>query len=512
MADEPLDQQLTNQALLNGLTSLGKKMDELNTTFKKSSRNQSNQAKEFKQAWRPVTGLIKNFGVLIAGVAVITKAITGTNTRLQIAAATNIDVIAQSRKLQEAMKDTTLSQDLVGEAYQTGVRHLSTRMISLAREMKNSGENTQQLFSAFAGFEGSLGFNEKALVRLSGHLDETSDIYQLSTDRLVGALIKLTDTLSPLSLTSGSQETLNAMATVAAKMGTKGMDILQPIMGQIMKAASDPASLARAGAGFGGLNRFVRSMEAGASAQVQAQLLESLIKQGGTRFTGALSDISLSQRAFGTNLLPMLSQAKLAMGNRKTGLPGGETGEPATIESILARLVDPLKGLADEVLPKLLTQGLDLAKMYQSKMKPLIYDIGDWAEKKWPVFKDLFEEIQGDLIDLNTIFDNLKESWFFKFLLDDDKEPKPPVGMEPTDNDRAGAWFAEGLRAQTEKEDAVKFYEKAIILLESINGSSQTNITLLEDQLEEARKKKTLFSSGASAEDGKRVNGFYNFK
>lgn len=507
-----------NEALINQLSNLGTETRNVNKTletgFKALNRKYDLGLKEqraLSKAFKPITNLVGSFKTLIVGISALTKALFGANERIKISAATNIDVVKMSKKLEKSMDGVFLSNELVGEAYSQGTRHLSGRFLTLAREMKFSGENYMSLFAAFALFEGALGFNQQASERLAHNLDDTSTQYQVSTDRLVGALVKLTDTLAPLALTSGSQETMNAMTRVAGMMGPRGMDLLQPIMSQIMRAASDPAALARASAGFPGLTQFVRAMESGASAQVQAQMLESLIKQGGTRFMGNLGDISLSQRAFGTgDMLQRMAQGLQAMNNRSS-LPEGISGEPATIESLLLKLVDPINKLADEIVPKALFLANDLADEWVNNLSPRIRTWFEWLDENWPEIKDGFMELKGKIFDLADAISNIINSSIFQFFFGDKKSEEEireqirkntsSPGWEST-YEQASSWFGDLSEETIRRKEHVKYLETHSANLEALGVSSQRTNELLEEQLKQAIERRNLLtnSSGARAQ------------
>ena len=141
-------------------------------------------------------------------------------------------------------KDAVITQV---EAFRSGFKAPNKNLIALGNRMKITGQSFQLLFSSMAQLRVAGLLNNKAVGRLSKHLNATTEKYGISTEILVGAMSKLGATLETTAALGTTEKIVGMQSDLIGLLGAGSEGLVTSVLQGLTKAdigADVAASLA----------------------------------------------------------------------------------------------------------------------------------------------------------------------------------------------------------------------------------------------------------------------------
>ena len=158
----------------------------------------------------------------------------------------------------------------------------------LINQQRLTGTSSAQTAAAFAKMEMSMGLSREATNKLASDMVEMGAEYQISTDKLVGAINMMAESFPAQKLAGMGAEVNAAVAGLQAELGPAMSGPLNNVMKMIMDTSMDGyQKLTQLGIGS------VREQLAAAKSQEEAQtILKSAIETASNNFKSVVGDAS----------------------------------------------------------------------------------------------------------------------------------------------------------------------------------------------------------------------------
>lgn len=122
---------------------------------------------------------------------------------------------------------------------EAGLQGNTAGVARLINQQQLTGTAFGQTAKAFAGLESSLGLSRDQTNMLSNSLIETGQEYQISTDKLVGAIDALKQTFPAQALAGMGDKVMGAVAGLQGELGPQLAGPLQSVMGMVMDTSME---------------------------------------------------------------------------------------------------------------------------------------------------------------------------------------------------------------------------------------------------------------------------------
>lgn len=323
---------------------------------------------------------------------------------------------------------------------EAGLQGNTAGVARLINQQQLTGTQSAQTAAAFANLESSLQLSRDQTNNLSNSLIETGAEYQISTDKLVGAIEALKETFPAQALAGMGDKVMGAVAGLQGELGPQLAGPLQSVMKMVMDTSMDGYErLTKLGIGD------VRERLAAAKSSAEAQqILKDAFVTASDNFKSVAGDaskgffqIGVASEIFGNQAIQLTTVAdNLGQRVKKEGEDAADFG--MTLANLKAEILVPFQEALAKFYP-IIVKSFDalslVARRVVERFSKFLESTLPGADKAFKVVTlkiidfailglnqfDKFRKIVGAVIDdivpkIKNFFGSTKEA-FHNFII-----------------------------------------------------------------------------------------------
>lgn len=284
---------------------------------------------------------------------------------------------------------------------EAGLQGNTAGVARLINQQQLTGTAYGQTAKAFAGLESSLGLSRDQTNNLSNSLIETGAEYQISTDKLVGAIDALKETFPAQALAGMGDKVMGAVAGLQGELGPQLAGPLQSVMKMVMDTSMEGYEKLT-NLGIGDVRERLSAAKDSAEAQ---QILKEAFVTASDRFKGVAGDasdgffmIGEAANIFGSNAIQLTTIAdNLGQRVKKEGEDAADFG--MTLSNLKAEILVPLQEALSKFYP-IIVKSFNALSLVARRV---IERFSSLIEKALPAADKAFKVVTLKIIDFAII-------------------------------------------------------------------------------------------------------------
>ncbi len=284
---------------------------------------------------------------------------------------------------------------------EAGLQGNTAGVARLINQQQLTGTQSAQTAAAFANLESSLQLSRDQTNNLSNSLIETGAEYQISTDKLVGAIEALKETFPAQALAGMGDKVMGAVAGLQGELGPQLAGPLQSVMKMVMDTSMDGYErLTKLGIGD------VRERLAAAKSSAEAQqILKDAFVTASDNFKSVAGDaskgffqIGVASEIFGNQAIQLTTVAdNLGQRVKKEGEDAADFG--MTLANLKAEILVPFQEALAKFYP-IIVKSFDALSLVARRV---VERFSKFLESTLPGADKAFKVVTLKIIDFATI-------------------------------------------------------------------------------------------------------------